>query len=64
MILLAMALQTATLGATNYGVDAPMAAPATKPDFADEFAGPRVDTTLWRYDTSRTAEGWANNEKQ
>ncbi|WP_294266515.1 glycoside hydrolase family 16 protein [uncultured Sphingomonas sp.] len=64
MILLAMALQTATLGATNYGVDAPLAAPATKPDFADEFDGPRVDAKAWRYDTSRNAEGWANNEKQ
>ncbi|WP_315763404.1 glycoside hydrolase family 16 protein [Sphingomonas sp. Y38-1Y] len=63
-VLLTIALQTATLGATNYKVDAPMAVPAGKPSFADEFDGPRVDTKAWRYHTSRNAVGWANNEKQ
>jgi beta-glucanase (GH16 family) len=56
--------QTATLGATNYGVDAPMVAPATPPSFADEFDGKAVDRARWRFDTSRNAEGWYNNELQ
>ena len=56
------ALQAATLGATNYAVDAPMTAPAGKPAVADEFD--RIDKRLWRFDTSRNATGWFNNEKQ
>ena len=54
----------ASLGAANYQVDVPMAAPATKPSFADEFEGKAVDTAKWRYDTSRNKQGWYNNEKQ
>lgn len=54
----------ASLGATNYEVTVPMAAPATKPSFADEFERRGVDTAKWRYDTSRNKEGWFNNEKQ
>ena len=64
MIGMLMALQAASLGATNDAVDAPMAAPATKPSFADEFEGPRVDTARWRFDTHRNAQGWYNNERQ
>lgn len=64
MIFLAIALQTATLGATNYGVDAPMAAPAARPDFADEFDATRVNERTWRYDTAMNAQGWPNHEKQ
>lgn len=33
--------------------------------FADEFdRGPMPDTTHWRYDTHRNAQGWYNREKQ
>ena len=39
MFLITLALQAATLGATNYAADAPMKAPAATPSFADEFAG-------------------------
>jgi beta-glucanase (GH16 family) len=56
--------QAATLGATNYQVDVPMRAPGTRPSFADEFDGARVDKGKWRYDTSRNAEGWFNHELQ
>lgn len=62
-LMLAMA-QTSGLGATNYSVDAPMAAPASAPTFADEFDGPRVDTKKWRYDTDFNAQGWFNHELQ
>ena len=64
MTLFLLIAQAATLGATNYTVDLPMTVPAGRPSFADEFNGPRVDTKRWRYDTSRNAEGWYNNEKQ
>lgn len=56
--------QAATLGATNYQVDMAMRAPATRPSFADEFDGAHVDAAKWRYDTSRNAQGWYNNELQ
>ena len=56
--------QAATLGATNYTVDVPMAAPTSVPTFHDEFDGKAVDTAKWRYDTSRNAEGWFNHELQ
>jgi beta-glucanase (GH16 family) len=59
-----LALQAATLGANNYGVDASMAPPSQPTSFADEFAGQRVDQRRWRFDTSRNAAGWYNNEKQ
>lgn len=61
MLLLA---QAATLGATNYAVDAPMRAPAAAPSFADEFDGQAIDRSKWRFDTSRNAAGWYNNELQ
>ena len=64
MIVVTLALQAATLGATNYAADAPMTAPATAPSFADEFDGKKVDTAKWRYDTSFNAKGWFNNELQ
>ncbi len=64
MILLLFALQAATLGATNYAVDAPMPAPRGKPSFADEFSGKTIDRKAWRFDVSRNAQGWYNNERQ
>lgn len=64
MTMLLLLVQAATLGATNYTVDTPMAAPKKSPTFADEFAAPRVDRSKWRFDTSRNAAGWYNNEKQ
>lgn len=64
MIFLAFALQAASLGATNYAADAPMTVPTTRPTFADEFDGPTVDTTKWRYDTAFNAKGWFNHELQ
>lgn len=56
--------QAATLGASNQLVDVPMAAPTIAPSFADEFAGPAIDRRVWRFDTSRNAQGWHNNERQ
>ncbi|UUL84037.1 glycoside hydrolase family 16 protein [Sphingomonas qomolangmaensis] len=64
MFWFAIALQAATLGATNYAADAPMAAPKTPPTLADEFAVTTIDPSVWRYDTHRNAEGWHNNELQ
>ena len=65
LIAATMLLQTtSSLGATNYSVDVPMETPTTAPGFADEFNDPEIDTEKWRYDTSRNAEGWFNNEKQ
>ncbi|MCW4463872.1 glycoside hydrolase family 16 protein [Sphingomonas sp. BT-65] len=58
------AMQTATLGATNVKADVPMTVPATKPSFADEFDGPKIDTGKWLFDTHRNREGWYNNERQ
>lgn len=59
-----MLVQAATLGATNYGVDAPMTTPTAKPTFADEFDGKQIDRKKWRFDTFRNAQGWFNNELQ
>ncbi len=48
-------------------------ASATEPDhappgyakvFGDEFDGPAIDKSAWRFDTSRNAVGWYNQEKQ
>ncbi len=58
------ALQTTNLGATNVAADVPMAAPAAAPSFADEFDGPRIDRSKWRFDTHRNRQGWHNNERQ
>ena len=32
--------------------------------FADEFDGPTINRSAWRFDTSRNATGWYNQEKQ
>ncbi|RZM35964.1 MAG: glycoside hydrolase family 16 protein [Sphingomonas sp.] len=64
MILLILAAQAATLGATNYSVSGPMPAPEGKPSFADEFDGKAINQTKWRFDVSRNAEGWYNHERQ
>lgn len=53
-----------TLGAANHRVDQPIAAPARRPDFADEFDRGPVDPRRWRFDTSRNAQGWYNHERQ
>jgi beta-glucanase (GH16 family) len=63
MSLLLFVAQAASLGATNFTVDAPLSAPTTAPTFADEFDR-KIDASKWRFDTSRNAEGWHNNEKQ
>jgi len=62
MTVLLLALQAVTLGATNYAVDVPMAAPAGKPSVADEFN--TLDLSKWRFDIDRNPMGWPNNEKQ
>ena len=59
-----LAVQTATLGAANHGADLAMSAPSRPASFADEFSGAKVDQRRWRFDTSRNALGWYNNEKQ
>lgn len=64
MSFILIALQVTGLGATNYGVDAPMTAPVSAPSFADEFEEGEVDRAIWRYDASRNAQGWHNNELQ
>ena len=64
MILMAIAAQAASLGATNYHVELPMAAPRSAPAFADEFDGERVDSAKWAFDTHRNAAGWYNDELQ
>ncbi len=64
MILLRLIVQAASLGATNTTVDVPMAVPRTAPAFADEFDGKAIDGTKWKFDTSRNAVGWHNNERQ
>jgi beta-glucanase (GH16 family) len=55
--------QAATLGATNYAVDVPLAPPAAAPTFADEFAE-AIDPRVWRHDTTRNRQGWHNHELQ
>lgn len=64
MLKLLLLAQAASLGATDHGHDAPMAAPAGRPSFADEFGGRGVDGRTWRFDTARNRQGWHNNEKQ
>lgn len=56
--------QAVTLAATNYSVDVPMAIPAAKPDWSEEFDGQRIDMKSWRFDTTRNKLGWYNNERQ
>jgi beta-glucanase (GH16 family) len=56
--------QAASLAATNYSVDVPMAPPAARPSWADEFESKRIDPRVWRFDTSRNRQGWFNNELQ
>ena len=56
--------QAASLAATNYAVDMPMAPPTAAPSWADEFDGKTIDASNWRFDTSRNRRGWYNNELQ
>jgi beta-glucanase (GH16 family) len=62
MLLPLVMLQAATLGATNYATDQPLAAPARKADFVDEFTGTKIDDAKWRFDTSQNRQGWPNHE--
>lgn len=64
--LLVLMLGVATIGTAG-------AAQPVEPDhgppgyvrvFADEFDAPAIDRTAWRFDTSRNAVGWYNQEKQ
>jgi len=64
MITALLMAQAATLGATNYSVEAPMAPPDEPPTFADEFEGERVDPANWRFDIHANAQGWYNDELQ
>ncbi|WP_294173806.1 glycoside hydrolase family 16 protein [uncultured Sphingomonas sp.] len=64
LAMLLLVAQTTSLGANNHSVDLPLRAPAGAPAFADEFSGRRINASRWRYDTSRNAAGWHNNERQ
>ena len=64
MGLILAVLQAASLGAANYAVDVPLIVPQRAPSFADEFRGETIDAGAWRFDTSRNASGWYNNERQ
>lgn len=64
MTLALLLLQAVTLGANNYAVDAPLVVPRQPPGFADEFDAPTIDAGKWRFDTSRNAIGWSNDERQ
>lgn len=64
MLWLALAAQAASLGAMGYAADVPMVAPDRAPDFRDEFVLRALDRRKWRFDTSRNATGWYNNERQ
>ena len=60
-----LALLLLQLGATNFGIDAPLERPAdAKLVWADEFDGKVLDAKRWRHDTSRNRQGWHNNERQ
>jgi len=61
---LLIAAQATGLGAANRSADRPMRPPAGAPSFADEFSGRSVNGSNWRFDTSRNAQGWYNNERQ
>lgn len=63
-LLLAATAAAAPPVASNYKVDVPMQAPAAAPAWSDEFDGKRLDTSKWRYDTSRNKLGWYNGEQQ
>lgn len=64
MIAALLFAQAASLGATNYSTEAPMAPPEDAPTFADEFEDEAIDPAHWRFDTHRNAEGWHNAELQ
>lgn len=64
LTMLLVTAQVAGLGANNHAVDLPLTVPAGAPTYADEFTGPEVDRSKWRFDTARNAAGWYNNERQ
>jgi beta-glucanase (GH16 family) len=64
LILLAAAQGSLGSAASLYAIDEPMVRPETKPAWADEFDGDRVDPAKWRFDTSRNKLGWYNGELQ
>ena len=62
---LAAAIANPQLSAANYAVDEPMPKPdASQLVWADEFDGPALDLSKWRFDTSRNKAGWYNGEQQ
>jgi beta-glucanase (GH16 family) len=64
LAVVAGALLAGALGATQVAFDAPMAAPAGAPSWADEFDGPLLDPTKWSAETDRNRDGWYNHEAQ
>lgn len=52
----------ANLSAANYTVDAPMTVPTAAPTWRDEFDGPAIDRTTWRFDVASNKTGWPNHE--
>ena len=65
-LLIALALAQTALGGVGerYAHDERLAPPSRSPDWADEFAGNRVDAARWSFDTSRNKTGWFNHERQ
>ncbi|MDB5692522.1 MAG: hypothetical protein JWO81_1585 [Alphaproteobacteria bacterium] len=64
LLILSAAQGSLGSGANRYAIDEPMLRPETKPVWADEFAGDRVDAAKWRFDTRRNKLGWFNGEQQ
>ncbi len=64
MLPILLLLQSVSLGSDNFRVDAAMTPPTKSPAWSDEFNGPGIDRAKWRFDTSRNAAGWYNNERQ
>lgn len=62
--ILFLASQVVGLGANTHSVEAAMTTPSGRPTFADEFESRAVNSSRWRFDTSRNAAGWHNNERQ
>lgn len=63
-VLMLAALAT-TLSASNYALDEPMPRPdRAQLVWSDEFDGPALDLSKWRYDTARNKAGWWNGEQQ
>lgn len=64
LTVVAGALLAGAMGATQVAADAPMAAPAGAPTWADEFDGTTLDPAKWSAETDRNHDGWYNHEVQ